>query len=1019
MHRSFLKSVIDRSSELCKNLHSNIKKWLFVAIIEICMANIPISFLYRLFTFKWKHHVFFTESSLEIQHKRKMEANHYSTIVSKPELVNGVFWNQISLHTRSGNKIVISGIKKGISDSLLADLIQSICKYHLKQINSAYNQIEDSIQHFNSKFNNRYAKHSEIEAWKRRSQKLVELLENKDDLDFLPEKTRVRINVFLNLFNNSQKIRNDRNKSFIEEELDKHKEFFDKIESKPLTPRQRLSCIVNEDNTLVIAGAGSGKTSVIISKAGYLIHSKLAVPHEILILAYGRKASKETNERIKQRLPKIEGITTSTFHKLGLDIISSVTRKKPRVNVLQEDPAEFYSLINGIVTKQTRQDKGYNQRIIDYFVNYLVPYEDAFNYDQPGDYFSALKKGDMRSLKSRIDWANKESGRVSLKHEQMKSFEEVVIADFLFVNGISYIYEHPYVIDTSSVDRVQYHPDFFLPEYNIYIEHFGISKEGKTPPFVDKVNYLQGVEWKRRLHRENKTILVETYSYEMKEGVLTDLLYTKLEKKGVKFLPLTFEKLLELLIKIGAEKKASQFTRLIVTFLDLFKQSGHTFDDLRNKADQHPNKPRCHAFIDIFIPIFDKYVAELEKTGTVDFNDMIRSATELIRANKYKSPYKYILVDEFQDISAIRADLLKSLVVNGEETSLMCVGDDWQSIYRFSGSDINYISNFKQNFGFTKKVLLDKTFRYNNKINEFSTTFITQNPAQLNKKVSSLDKVSANAVTLVQYCHDIDRAIQHCMQDIETNHPKLGKIYVLGRYLFSKPDYLQTIVKQYPQYSFMFDTVHGSKGKEADFVIVVDVNDEKYGFPSNIDVDPLLDLVLPQSESHAYAEERRLFYVAITRAKHHAYILFDTKKPSVFVKEIIDGNNDQYEYNLVSTEGVSSAPPDFGNCPSCKTGKIVMRVMNDGRFFFGCENFPFCKYIPRTCESCNKYPLIKEGNIYMCLNPECGNKVKACRECSDGIMLERNGKYGSFLGCSNYKIHNCRYTENLKSKTTG
>ncbi len=308
---------------------------------------------------------------------------------------------------------------------------------------------------------------------------------------------------------------------------------------------------------------------------------------------------------------------------------------------------------------------------------------------------------------------------------------------------------------------------------------------------------------------------------------------------------------------------------------------------------------------------------------------------------------------------------------------------------------------------------MDKTFRFNDKINAFAKTFITENPAQLKKEVHSLRTVPSNAITLVQYYQDVDLAIQHCVDDIQMAHPKPATIYILGRYSFSKPIFLKTISKQYPQYHFQFDTVHGSKGKEADFVIVVDVNDDRYGFPSKIVNEPLLDLVLPHAELHEHAEERRLFYVAVTRAKHHSYILFDVEKPSVFVKEIREGSGGKYMFNEISTEGVKSAPPDFGNCPSCGTGKMLMRVMPDGRFFFGCGNYPFCEYTPRTCDSCNKYPLIRSGGFYKCLNPECGNSVNACRQCADGVMLRRHGKYGMFWGCSNYKKLNCRYTEKI------
>jgi len=976
------------------------------------MQEIPVSLLYRLLSFQWVYCVELTEEYAEILKREGSEKLPFSRVRAKAEIRGGLIWDKIIFESTAQGTFTISGVKKEQSAKSLSALNHLIGQYHLKEVQPAYQRIPGSYKNFKSIFGYRYTRHSAVERWRKDNAGLVGQLNNPVALDVMPEQEKGIVAKFLTLFSKSHEIRENQNQKFLEKELTSYRVFFDKVENNPLTESQRLACVVNEDNNLVLAGAGSGKTSVIIAKAGYLIQSGFAEPHEILILAYGRKASQETDERIKEKLPHIEGVTTSTFHKLGLDIIGQVTGEKPRVSKLQEDTAEFYKLINGIISELTRLDKSYNQRVIDYFATHLIPYKDEFEYAQQGDYFTALKEGDLQSIKSRIQWAAIRSGRKSLQQETLKSFEEVVIADFLFVNGINYQYEQPYEVPTATAEKSQYQPDFYLPEYGVYIEHFGVSRDGKTPPFVDQLMYTQDIEWKRGLHRQHQTTLVETYSYEMKEGTLTDLLYSKLEKHGVKFNPLSFQELLQLLVDIGEEKKATRFTKLITTFLDLFKQSGRSLEEVRNRASQHSDKARFHVFLDVFEPIFTGYTTVLNGSGTVDFSDMIRNATAFVQEGRYFPRFKYILVDEFQDISAIRAALVKALVDKGEDTVLCCVGDDWQSIYRFSGSDISYTGRFEQFFGHTKRVPLDKTFRFNNKINEFATTFVTQNPAQLKKDVSSHTSVATNAITLIEYYQDVDRAIEHCVEDIKASHPGPASIFVLGRYTFSKPNFLQTMARRYPVYRFIFDTVHGSKGKESDFVIVVDVNDDHYGFPSKILNEPLLDLVLPEPEPHEHAEERRLFYVAITRAKHHSYILYDTEKPSIFIKEVVTNNGSKYQFNKITTEGVRSAPPDYGTCPSCGTGKIAMRVMNDGRFFFGCGHYPYCGYTTKTCYVCSKYPMIKTGLYFRCQNPECGNYANACRKC-DGMMVERTGKYGRFTGCSNYGKTGCGYTEKI------
>lgn len=977
------------------------------------MTQIQISLGYRILSLNWNYQITIEENSLKIF----QNILPYSEMREEPKLVIGIFWDKIIFKTINQNKFYIPGIKKNKAENSFDEFIKVIKRYHLKRIDPIYQQVKESLEELEGIFStDKYVRYSEIERWKNENKELKEIANDDFAFKFLSKEKKKIIEDFLLIFSSKiDHIREYQNQKFLSKELQNYKEYFDTVENNPLTEKQRLACVVNEDNNLILASAGSGKTSVIIAKAGYLVQSGLALPHEILILAYGKKASEETNERIKNKLSNAEGIRASTFHKLGLDIVGESTNRKPRVSKLQEDPAEFYKLINTIIDDLIQEDSTYSSKIVNYFITHLIPYKDEFDYQQQGDYFSDLKENDVSSIKSKVEFKAKRERRISLKQEQLKSFEEVVIADFLFVNNINYIYEHPYEVDTESADKAQYQPDFYLPDYGIYIEHFGIGKNNKTAPFVDEVKYKESMEWKRALHRENETKLIETYSYEMREGTLTESLSIKLEKYHVKLNPLSFRELLTLLNDIGEEKRASKFIKTIVTFLDLFKQSGHSFETLRNNADKHQQKPRCHAFLDIFEAILVQYTNELSQSNTVDFNDMIIKATKLIQGGVYKPSFKHILVDEFQDISAIRSDLLRALVNKGSNTVLSCVGDDWQSIYRFSGADIEYIGNFDKYFGYTEKILLDKTFRYNDKLNDFSETFITQNPSQIKKEVTSHKSISTNAITLVEYHEDIDTAIKVCVDSIQKMHPESAIIYILGRYGFSKPVFLQKMAKNYPEYTFLFSTIHGSKGKEADFVIVVDVNHDLYGFPSRIEDEPLFDLVLPNSESYEYAEERRLFYVAVTRTKQHSFILFDSARPSVFIEEIkSEGKNGKYKFNQVKTEGVKSMPKDFGTCSSCKTGKIVMRVMPDGRFFFGCGYYPFCKNNPRTCNACNKYPLIKENYYFYCQNHECGNMVMSCEKCLDGVMEEREGRFGKFLGCSNYsngKVK-CKNTQN-------
>jgi hypothetical protein len=248
--------------------------------------------------------------------------------------------------------------------------------------------------------------------------------------------------------------------------------------------------------------------------------------------------------------------------------------------------------------------------------------------------------------------------------------------------------------------------------------------------------------------------------------------------------------------------------------------------------------------------------------------------------------------------------LAKALLQSRPDATLFCVGDDWQSIFRFTGSDITLTSRFHEHFGHTRVTVLDRTFRFNNKLSEFTSTFVMKNPAQIKKTLTTVATSDSPAITLVQHEPEANStAIEYCLEDIRRRAKEGALIYCIGRYHHDCPANLHEYTRRFPGLTFRFDTAHISKGQEADFVIVLNVNDGRLGWPSQMEDDPLLQLVLPDEEPYPFAEERRLFYVAVTRARHHTYLLSDVSAPSVFVQEILDGRNQGYEFNYFVTEG--------------------------------------------------------------------------------------------------------------------
>ena len=375
------------------------------------------------------------------------------------------------------------------------------------------------------------------------------------------------------------------------------------------------------------------------------------------------------------------------------------------------------------------------------------------------------------------------------------------------------------------------------------------------------------MDWKRQLHKRHGTVLIETFSYENADGKLTERLSVKLSDHGVKFSPIAPDKTFATLKEQG---RIDPFTMLVATFLQHYKGAQFSVEEVAKRAAKTPNRLRAEAFLTVFKPIFERYETFLNKQRQIDFNDMIIKATEHVEEGRYRSPFGYILVDEFQDISPGRSRLLKALLDTSKTTQMFAVGDDWQAIYRFTGSDIAIMREFQERFGESECINLETTFRCSNRIADIATEFVLKNPAQIRKNVSSVlqaNKPSVHIGLSVKDCPDLLRESLKMISDDRTEHGEPSKVFLLGRYQHSQPENMVELQREYSELELAYMTVHHSKGLEADYVVVLGLCSGKYGFPTEIADDPLLDLVLAAPEGHPNAEERRLFYVAITRAR--------------------------------------------------------------------------------------------------------------------------------------------------------
>ena len=772
--------------------------------------------------------------------------------------------------------------------------------------------------------------------------------------------------------------------------------YFDRVESNPLTERQRDACVIDEDNNLILGGAGTGKTSTLVGRAGFLLQSRQANSEQILLLAFAKEAAREMQQRLDKRVG-VEGIVASTFHKLGKDIIAEVENRQPSISPLAKDKKMLEKYVDQWF-EEMLADPTYKQFVLNYFGDYLYETVNSFDFETKGEYLEYLRANDIRTLKG----------------EKVKSLEECLIANHLFALGIEYKYEAPYQHPTHGPDFRQYKPDFYLPCYDIYIEHLGIDRDGGTAPFVDREKYHRDLKWKYNIHEKHNTCLLKTYHYERMEGNLQQGLEQKLTEVGVKFDPLPPEKMLEALRKFGA---VSAVAKLLAKLLQGCKRNGICPDQLQKEDFPHVDPDRLQRIRTILSPIYESYQRCLAENQEIDFDDMIHKAVAYVEAGHFVAPWRYILVDEFQDISAPRARLVKALQESAYECSLFCIGDDWQAIYRFTGSDIRFTTEFEAEFGPTKMTALDKTFRFNNSICEITSRFVLENPRQRPKTLTTHTTVEYPAVSLLRQKRpgksDFDERLNRVLAQIDEQAQAGSKVYLLSRFRFNLPETAQmtALCKRFPALKIQRDTIHRSKGLEADYIVVLGLERGEYGLPSRKVDHPLLEALLPVPDDFPYAEERRLFYVALTRAKQRVYLISDMANASEFVVELLDN-----KYPLELGEFETDLAQKFFTlirCMECKTGTMVAREGKNGAFY-GCSHYPLCNHTEEGCQECGS-PMQRIDGFKKCIHPDCESQVPICRKCG-AEMVRRQGIYGEFWGCKNYRGDgeiSCRYTKNI------
>jgi len=692
-----------------------------------------------------------------------------------------------------------------------------------------------------------------------------------------------------------------------------------KTDLSNLNDKQREAVVSEDRRLLVLAGAGSGKTKTLLQKLIYLIEEKDVSPSSILAITFTKNATNEMIDRLiisadttgqyesmlfDKRMSKtdkdkerfnnqkkykwIDGLTVRTFHSFCYSILRNYgvnefdnkfriigDEKRDEEDELSKNvaPETVFEVVHKLLIEQC-EDTEFLLQLKRYILDYII---DKIH----------LKKNDNKYLSKDGKYFT------SLDGTKVRSKSEQFIADWFYRHSIKYEYE-----PLLNVKDFAFHPDFFIPDANLYIEHISdksYSTKGKEEQF-----------------QKGNLLLVKTYESMTKDSALFNHTLDKVVKNR---LPANYHKTVSLTYKEefnGYHENVKDFVTQIMRITDMIKVDDIDLKVVLENArkDQHE---RVRNFYDLAIPIVEKYIQYCTNKSFLDFNDLISRTASLFQnhediANKYKSKYQYILVDEFQDVNNLQVELIKLLLT--DQTQLFCVGDDWQSIYGFRGSNVSYIVDFESHFPNSKVVKLNLNYRSTQNIVGASNEVIKHNKFKIEKEIHS-SKQSEHKIVVysgnseaenIQFCFD---KVQELLSDGLTNDDIL---------------FLYRRSKMYSPYFFRFKndnvkvqskTIHAAKGLESKVVFIIGLTEGNGGFPDIWLEDRIFQVIKKANHDLLMEEERRLFYVAITRAKDKLFLITEKGSESSFLKEIPD------IFTVKTSIPIKSVVEKVIICPKC------------------------------------------------------------------------------------------------------
>jgi len=829
------------------------------------------------------------------------------------------------------------------------------------------------------------------------------------------------VNAYLRRYETLDQDAESHNAQYTDRIVEQNKSYFDSLLKNidpniKLDDEQRRAVVTDDDYCLLVAGAGAGKTTTMAAKVKYLVEKKQIPPEDIIVISYTNKAIDELVERINKKL----GIPAKicTFHKFAYEIIRKFIDSPPEVNY------SAFNIIREMLEKEIFNDKKLLRKVLLFFGYYFDLPADIMNYDSLNQFHLAKAAQDYETIKSGAgDYIKKVSAQrgnnlKTLTGEYLRSVQEVQIANFLYLNGLDYEYEpvYPYPIRGA---RKKYTPDFIIwqGEHTAYLEHYAISESGYSSVLTEeeRKKYSSAIKDKIKLHRTMGTTLLETWAWYKDKRPLSEHLKETLVKEGFILKERDFEEVYRKIVDTSKDKYIFKMIEFLLKFIEQFKTCGYDvggFKTLKEKTDNI----RTLLFLEIVEPIYNYYQEQLAKQNRIDFQDMINFAhiyLAEIEQQQLEMPYKYIIIDEFQDIARQRFNLTKKLS-EITKAKVVAVGDDWQSIFAFAGSDIGLFTRFLELMGSGIEMKITHTYRNSQELIDIAGGFIQKNISQIKKKLIS-PKHIANPIILTEFDdtykpdYAMAEAAEKTIDRIIDEYGKNSSILLVGRYNYDSYKICRTgkfselpgnriKCEKFPYANITFMTTHSAKGLGFDNVILLNMFEGKFGFPCQLEDDPIMKLVRYEDTSMPFAEERRLFYVALTRTKNKVYILTPQKKPSRFLIELIN------DYNISHSENVNMETVDLFRlrCPICNYPLKYEFNKNYGLHLYICTNEPeVCDFMTNN-----------RSHLY---------DIYKCEKCKDGYMIVkvRTKDNEPFYGCTGYDSHDtpsCRNTKTIITK---